>query len=58
MSPAEPDEGHPTEPAPVDPAVREALDRHEDEIEVPEAEDAADRDEDPEATAEGEAPTG
>jgi hypothetical protein len=38
--------------------VREALDRHEDELAAPEAEDAADRDEDEREVTEGESPTG
>jgi hypothetical protein len=47
-----------SDPPPADPAVREALDRMEDEHALPDAEDAADRDEDPEEQTEGEAPTG
>lgn len=58
MSPAEDQDDHPPDPPPVDPEVREALDRHEDELGIPEAEDAADRVEDPEVTAEGEAGSG
>lgn len=58
MSPADPDDENPTEPPAVNPGVREALDRHEDELEAPEAEDAGDRDEEPDEQTEGEAPTG
>ncbi len=54
-----------SDPPAADPEVREALDRMEDEREIPEADDAADRDEDepeeqanPEDTDEGQAPTG
>jgi hypothetical protein len=46
----------PEDPPPVDPEVRERLDRHEDEIDAPDEEDAADRDEDD--PMEGPAPTG
>ncbi len=42
----------------MDPEVREALDKHEEEIGAPDPEESADRDEDPEETAEGPAPTG
>jgi hypothetical protein len=60
MSPA--DEGEDaapeSEPPPADPEVREALDRMEDERELPDSDDAADRDEDEDEQTEGEAPTG
>jgi hypothetical protein len=51
-----------SEPPPADPEVREALDRMEDEHSIPDAEESADRDQDPdevtEEQTEGEAPTG
>jgi hypothetical protein len=51
-----------SDPPPADPEVREALDRMEDERSIPDADDAAERDQDPddvtEEQAEGEAPTG
>ncbi|HYF46415.1 MAG TPA: hypothetical protein VD926_09420 [Acidimicrobiales bacterium] len=48
-----------TDPPPADPSVREALDRMEDERQIPEAEEAADADGDDELPVdEGEADEG
>ena len=54
-----------SQPPAADPEVREALDRMEDEREIPDADDAGERDEDepeeqanPDDTDEGQAPTG
>jgi hypothetical protein len=47
-----------SQPPPADPEVREALDRMEDERELPDSDESADRDEDDEEQTEGEAPTG
>jgi hypothetical protein len=47
-----------SEPPPIDPEVREELDRMEEERDLPEADESADRDEDAEEQTEGEAPTG
>jgi hypothetical protein len=47
-----------SEPPPADPAVREELDRMEDERSIPDAEESAERDEDEHEQTEGEAPTG
>ena len=52
MSPADVD------PPPVDPEVREELDRMEDEREIPDADDAGDPDEDDDLPVEGEADSG
>lgn len=47
-----------SDPPPADREVREELDRMEAERELPDAEESAERDEDPEEQTEGEAPTG
>ena len=47
-----------SEPPPSDPEVREALDRMEDERQLPDSDESAERDEDDEEQTEGEAPTG